>query len=51
MDAAVRWSLSTEATVLTPGFIHHVTDYGNWSLGSTFLETFPEVEGKIRIRD
>ncbi|KAK5557109.1 hypothetical protein LTR46_004920 [Exophiala xenobiotica] len=51
MDAAVQRSPNTGATVLTSKFIHHVTDYDNWSVGSTFLETFPEVIGKIRIHD
>jgi len=51
MDAAVERSQTTGATVLTSRFIHHVTDYDNWSVGSTFLETFPEVIGKIRIHD
>ncbi|KAK5188955.1 hypothetical protein LTR92_011047 [Exophiala xenobiotica] len=51
MDAAVQRSPKTGATVLTSKFILHVTDYDNWSVGSTFLETFPEVEGKIRIHD
>ncbi|KIW13954.1 hypothetical protein PV08_06735 [Exophiala spinifera] len=51
MEAAVQQSLVTGAKVLTPRFIEHVTDYDNWSVGSVFLETFPEVVGKIKIHD
>ena len=34
---------------LSGKFVNHVTNYQNWSIGSSILSTFPEVEGLIRL--
>ncbi|KIX96300.1 uncharacterized protein Z520_08078 [Fonsecaea multimorphosa CBS 102226] len=51
LDLAVEQDALTGATVLTQKFIDHVVVYDNWSVGSRFLITFPEVAGRIRIHE
>lgn len=49
IDAAVDQDPVTGTNRLTSRFMKHVTDYDNWSVGSSFLTIFPEVTGRIRI--
>jgi len=51
MEAAVQRSPTTGLQVLTSGFIQHVTNFDNWSVGGAFLDVFPELAGQIRIFD
>ncbi|KIW93564.1 uncharacterized protein Z519_06169 [Cladophialophora bantiana CBS 173.52] len=51
LDSAVEQDVLMGTTVLTQKFIEHVTIYDNWSVGSRFLVTFPEVVGRIRIHE
>jgi len=47
----VQRSPTTGLQVLTSGFIQHVTNFDNWSVGGAFLDVFPELAGQIRIFD
>lgn len=51
MDAAIEQDPATGATVLTPRFMEHVSEYNNWSVARCFLEDFPEVAGQIRLHE
>jgi hypothetical protein len=41
----------TGVTRLSRRFVDHAMVYDNWSVGRNFLETFPEVTGRIRVHD
>ena len=36
---------------MNPAFETHLRDLGNWSLGRTFGETFPDWAGTVRIKE
>lgn len=50
-DAAVERDPGTGSVTLTKRFMDHAAVYDNWSVGSSFLDVFPEVAGHIRVHD
>jgi hypothetical protein len=36
---------------LTKVFEEYVSDFDHWTVGSQFLDTFPELEGKVHIKE
>lgn len=36
---------------MNPAFETHLRDLGNWSLGPSFLDTFPDWAGAVRIKE
>ncbi|EXJ72232.1 uncharacterized protein A1O5_04736 [Cladophialophora psammophila CBS 110553] len=49
IDTAVVWDDQRRRRRLSQEFVQHVTNYQNWSVGESILDTFPEVEGLIRL--
>ncbi|KIW97173.1 uncharacterized protein Z519_02565 [Cladophialophora bantiana CBS 173.52] len=49
MDTAVVWDDQRRRRLLSREFVQHITNYQNWSVGESILDTFPEVEGLIRL--
>ncbi len=47
MDEAVIWDVRRQKRLLSQSFINHVTNYQNWSVRSSILSGFPEVERMI----
>jgi hypothetical protein len=50
-DAAIERDPGTGSVTLTKRFMDHAAVYDNWSVGTSFLDVFPEVAGHIRVHD
>lgn len=51
LDECFETDKDTGHIKLTRFFEEYVSDYDHWTVGRQFLDTFPELEGKIHIKE
>lgn len=51
LDQAIELDPISGSMHITKEFEQHGLDMDNWTYSTAFLKTFPELEGKLRVRD
>jgi hypothetical protein len=51
LDECFETDEDTGQRKLTRVFEEYVSDFDHWTIGCRFLDTFPELEGKIHIKE
>ena len=51
LDECFETDEGTGQKKLTRVFEQHVADFDHWTVGSRFLDTFPELKGKVHIKE
>ena len=51
LEDAIETDLDIGHRKLTRVFEEYVSDFNHWTVGRRFLDTFPELEGRIKIKE